>query len=90
MTYADFETWGLPVTFVAAIAICVTMNQTPISPANALEGARELRAPADVTMTITAKRLPAECKGAAAAANAATCAAYFDEAPTIAVRGAGN
>ena len=74
MRTSGMEDWALAATLVFAIAFAVTIDQVRHHQANA---ATVDTAPApQFVMTITAKRLPAACKGAAALAKA-DCSKYL-------------
>jgi hypothetical protein len=73
MRTSGMEDWALAATFVFALAFGVTINEAKHFKANAATA----EAAPEYTMTITAKRLPASCKGTAATTNAADCAKYL-------------
>jgi hypothetical protein len=78
MRMSGIEDWALALTLVFALAFTVTINQARhFQAANATSVAQADQAPQYV-MTITAKRLPAVCKGAAGAANAVYCATFLE------------
>jgi len=65
---ASIEEWGLAATFVFALAFTVTIHEARHIEATA---ATQAATPApNFVMTVTAKRLPASCKGEALTANA--------------------
>lgn len=86
MRMSGIEDWALGLTLVFALAFTVTINQvrhaqagTTPAPASVVEAGP---APQFV-MTITAKRLPAVCKGAAGAANAVYCTTFLEAAAVV-------
>jgi hypothetical protein len=83
MEMRNWEDWALGLTFVAAAALAVTLSEarSPSYMMAAIAGERS--GPVDV-ITVTAKRLPAECKGLSASTMTAKCAALIDNA-TISV-----
>lgn len=66
-TSSAIEDWALAATFVFALAFVVTINEAKHHQANAEAAATP--AP-NFVMTVTAKRLPAACKGEALTTNA--------------------
>ncbi len=78
MRMSGIEDWALALTLVFALAFTVTINQVRhAQPASTVSVTQSDPAPHFV-MTITAKRLPAVCKGAAGAANAIYCATFLE------------
>jgi len=84
MESRNWEDWALGLAFVAAAALALTLNEAraPSFLTAAIAGERTVPA---YVMTITAKRLPAECKGIANGAMPSNCAAIIDGA-TVSVR----
>ena len=91
MRVSHMEDWALAATFVFALAFAVTINEARHFKANA-ETVGATAAPQFV-MTVTAKRIPAACKGALA--TSADCSKYLqrdavvevqEAAPSYAVR----
>ena len=68
MRRSGIEDWALGATFIFALAFAVTIHEAPHFRANAATEASE-PAP-QFEMTVTAKRLPAACKGEALTTNA--------------------
>jgi hypothetical protein len=75
MRTSAMEDWALAATFVFAVAFSATIHEARHFQAEAAT-AEATPAPQFV-MTVTAKRLPASCRGAAALANSADCARYL-------------
>lgn len=77
MAGRNWEDWALALPFAIAatvgIALSPTPTPSPISPAIASE-----QTGPKYVMTVTAKRLPAECKVADVAARPTYCAALLD------------
>lgn len=73
----NWEDWTFGLTVAAAVALALAMSETrvPSFLRDAIAG--EYAGPA-YSITVTAKRLPAECKGVAAYGAPSTCAALFD------------
>lgn len=67
MRTSGIEDWALAATFVFALAFAVTIHESGHFQANA---ATEMAVAPQYEMTVTAKRLPASCKGAALTSNA--------------------
>jgi len=83
MISRNWEDWAMGLSIAAAAAFALTMNSAR---GPAIAGDAVAAEPADYVMTITAKRLPAHCKGLSqGAAMPADCAAILDGA-TISVR----
>lgn len=78
----NWEDWAFGLTFAAAIAIALGMNasRAPSFTTDAIAAEQ----PVKYAMTITAKRLPAECKGLVGKVVPAVCTALLD-AQTISV-----
>jgi hypothetical protein len=85
MRTSGAEDWALAATLVFAIAFAVTMDQARHHRAVAATADAASATPA-FEMTITAKRLPANCKGTAAIANAADCAKYLQADAVVEMR----
>ena len=64
MRMSGFEDFALPLTLVFAVAFCLTLRQAVAFPSAARGALAATEAEPDYVMTITAKRLPAECKRA--------------------------
>jgi len=78
MRMSGIDDWGLGLTLVFALAFTVTIHQVHHArPTEAFSVAQSDQEPHFV-MTITAKRLPSLCKGAAGAANALYCATFLE------------
>lgn len=85
MRTSGIEDWALAATLVFAIAFAVTMDQARHHRAIAATAEAATATPS-FEMTITAKRLPAACKGAAALTNAADCAKYLQADAVVEMR----
>jgi hypothetical protein len=83
MRASGTEDWALAFTLVFAVAFTATLQQ-------ARQGIEAKAAPTGQTphyaMTITAKRLPAICKGDVATENALYCAPFLEAAVVIEVQ----
>ena len=77
MLSRNWEDWTFGLTVAAALALALAMSEAgaPSFLRDAIAG--EYAGP-EYSITVTAKRLPAECKGAATYAAASNCAALFD------------
>src|SRR5436190_15631816 len=85
MRMSGLEDWALAATLVFAIAFTATIQQTRHGiGANAAPVAAADHGP-DYVMTITAKHLPAACKGALAAENAVYCTPFLEAEAVIEV-----
>ena len=85
MRISGLEDWGLAACLVFAIAFTATIRQGHHGiEANAAPVAVADQQPQYV-MTITAKRLPAVCKGSVAAENAVYCTPFLEAAAVIEV-----
>jgi hypothetical protein len=84
MESRNWEDWALGLTFVGAAALAMTLHEVraPSFLTAAIAGERTVPA---YVMTVTAQRLPAECKGIVGRALPANCAAIIDGA-TVSVR----
>jgi hypothetical protein len=84
MRMSGLEDWALAFTLVFAIAFTATIQQTHrnATDASALVAANQVP---QYAMTITAKRLPAACKGDAAADNAVYCTPFLEAAVVVEV-----
>ena len=82
MKTSNWEDWAIGLSLVAAVSVGMAMHEVR-APSFAPEAVAA--EPADYVMTITAKRLPAECKGSAWHAVPAYCTALRNEG-TISVR----
>lgn len=67
MRTSGVEDWALAATFVFALAFATTIHEARHFTASAATA--EANSTPEYAMTITAKRLPASCKGAALTAN---------------------
>lgn len=83
MRMAGWEDIALPLTLVFAVAFALTLRQELTLPSTATQ-AIAAEAQPDYVMTITAKRLPPECKGAGA--RAPSCANHFAAEPRVEMR----
>ena len=74
MVLQDFEDWLMGLTFAAAAAVTIGAHilATPIA---GEANAAALAEPPQYALTITAKRIPAECKGLSVKSAPAHCAA---------------
>jgi hypothetical protein len=85
MRMSGLEDWALAFTLVFAIAFTATIQQTHRGiAANASPLAAADQVP-QYAMTITAKRLPAVCKGDVATENAIYCTPFLEAAVVIEV-----
>jgi hypothetical protein len=80
MRTSGMEDWALAATFVFALAFTVTIHEAQHYKANA--AAAEATPAPQFVMTVTAKRLPAACKGAALTTNA-DCVKHLDTAAVV-------
>jgi hypothetical protein len=81
---SKIEEWTFVLSFVAAIAIAVALHGNE-APSFATEATAAVRNAPDYVMTVTAKRLPAECKGVNLSSSLA-CAAFVDANTTVDVK----
>ena len=84
MVSRNWEDWAFGVSLAAAAALGLTLHEVR-APSFAAEAVAAEQTRADYVMTITAHRLPAECKGVSQPAMPASCAALLDSA-TISMR----
>lgn len=75
MISRNWEDWTFGLSLAAAAAVSLTLHEVR-APSFAPDAVAAERA--DYTMTVTAKRLPAECKGLTSRTVSAQCAAAFD------------
>lgn len=78
MRMSGIEDWALAMTLVFALAFTLTINQVRHAQAAAPATIAQSEAAPQFAMTITAKRLPAVCKGTVASANALYCASMLE------------
>jgi hypothetical protein len=78
MRMSDIEDWALALTMVFAVVFTATINQGRHAHAAVAANFDQSQPAPQFAMTITAKRLPAMCKGADAAANALYCASFLE------------
>ena len=78
MRMSGIEDWALALTLVSAIAFTVTIDQGRHARAASPAAVAQSQSAPLYAMTITAKRLPTVCKGAAGAANAIYCATFLE------------
>lgn len=71
MRMSGLEDFALPLILVFAVAFSLTLRQASVLPAPTMEALAATQSEPDYVMTITAKRLPPECK--AAATRTASC-----------------
>jgi len=80
MRYSNAEDYALPLTLIGALAIVVALH----APAGGLSLPQLAQtAEPDYRMTITAKRLPPECKTGGALRGTPACATLVAEAPRV-------
>lgn len=84
MLTRNWEDWAMGLSIAAAAALALTLNSAP-SPSFTTEAVAAEKIEPGYVMTITSKRLPAECKGLSQDAMPAHCAAILD-GQTISVR----
>ena len=78
MRMSGIEDWALGLTLVFALAFTVTIHQVRHAQAGDASSAAQSDQTPQYAMTITAKRLPTVCKGAAGTANAVYCATFLE------------
>ncbi len=76
MISRNWEDWALGVSLAAAAALSLALHEVR-APSFAADAVAAEKSRADYVMTITAHRLPAECKGMT---KPASCAALLDGA----------
>jgi hypothetical protein len=83
MHWRNWEAWMFAITVATAIVSVLALSESraPGFVSQAIAGERHSPA---YTITVTAKRLPAECKGAVDTATAARCDAIRDTTTVVA------
>ena len=84
MSASKIEEWTFVLSFVVAIGVAVALHAKE-APSFATEATAAVRNAPDYVMTVTAKRLPAECKGVTLSSSLA-CAAFADANTTVEVK----
>jgi len=86
MRMSGIEDWALASTLVFALAFTATIDQARHAGAMAAPRVAAADQAPQFFMTITAKRLPAACKGTDAATNAVYCATFLEADAVVEMR----